>query len=136
MLQSISSENNLVNCFGSNFHKKAVLIIWATPKMKTTFLAEITKTGHQLLEIFYSITITYALAELCRLFFYLEWHFLSIKCHSQLKQLMDSTTNAVASFTDLKHQQVFFLNFLHIIHTIIYNGKKKMFSQWNEILSK
>ena len=27
MLQSSSSENNLVNCFGSNFHKKGVLIM-------------------------------------------------------------------------------------------------------------
>ena len=50
---------------------------WAAPKMKTTFLAEITKTGHQLLEIFYSITITYVLAELW--IFFLSWVIFFVK---------------------------------------------------------
>ena len=49
--------------------------LWATPKM-----------DHQLSESFYFIKISYVLTELW-IFFYLEWCFLSKKCHFQLKQL-------------------------------------------------
>ena len=37
MLQSSSSENNLVNCFGSNFHKKGVLIMGCTQNENNFF---------------------------------------------------------------------------------------------------
>ena len=56
------------------------------PRWTKFFLAEITKTYHQLSESFYFIKISYVLTELW-IFFYLEWCFLSKKCHFQLKQL-------------------------------------------------
>ena len=49
------------------------------------FLAEITKTNYQLSETFYFIKISYVLTKLW-IFFYLEWCFLSKRCHFQLKQ--------------------------------------------------
>ena len=55
------------------------------PKMEF-FLTEITKADHQLSETFYFIKMSYVLTELW-IFFYLEWCFLSKKCHFQLKQL-------------------------------------------------
>ena len=59
----------------------------AMPKMKNKFfLADIRKADHQLSETFYFIKISYVLAELWT-FFYLEWYFLSKKCHFHLKQL-------------------------------------------------
>ena len=86
MLQSSSSEKKLVkplkNCFfGPNLHRKEVIMGYAHTK-----LAEITKADHQLSESFYFIKISYVLTELW-IFFYLEWCFLSKKCHFQLKQL-------------------------------------------------
>ena len=74
MLQSSSSEKDLVkplkNCiFGPNFHKKEVIMGHAQ-----FFLAEITKTVHQLSETFHFIKISYVLSELW-IFFYLEWCF-------------------------------------------------------------
>ena len=133
MLQSSSSENNLVNCFGSNFHKKGVLIMGCTQN-ENNFFGRNNKNRSSAFGnfLFYHNNICFSWV----MNLFLSWVIFFVKkCHFQLKQLMDSTTNAVASFTDLKHQRVFLLDFLHIIHTIIYNGKKKMFSQWNEILS-
>ena len=62
------------------------------PKMKNNFFAEIIKADHQLSETFYFIKISYVLTELW-IFFYLEWCFLSKKCHFQLKQLRYQTRN-------------------------------------------
>ena len=57
------------------------------PRWKKKFLAEIKK--HLLLsESFYFNKISYVLTELW-IFFYLEWCFLSKKCHFQRKQLCD-----------------------------------------------
>ena len=56
------------------------------PRWKNFFLAEITKADHQLSESSYFIKISYFLTELW-IFFYLEWCFLSEKCHFQQKQL-------------------------------------------------
>ena len=90
MLKSSSSEKKLVkplkNCFfGPNLHRKGVIMDHAQDEKKF-FLVEITKTDHQLSESFYFIKILYVLTELW-IFFYLEWWFLSKKCHFQLKQL-------------------------------------------------
>ena len=90
MLQSSSSEKKLVkplkNCFfGPNLHRKGVIMGYAQDGKKF-FLAEITKADHQLSESFYFIKISYVLTELW-IFFYLEWCFLSKKCHFQPKQL-------------------------------------------------
>ena len=90
MLQSSSSEKKLVkplkNCFfGPNLHRKGVIMGYAQDGKKF-FLAEITKADHQLSESFYFIKISYVLTELW-IFFYLEWCFLSKKCHFHLKQL-------------------------------------------------
>ena len=56
------------------------------PRWKKFFLAEIKKADNQLSESFYFIKISYVLTELW-IFFYLEWCFLSKKCHFQRKQL-------------------------------------------------
>ena len=55
-------------------------------RWKIFFFTEITKADHQLSESFYFIKISYVLTELWT-FFYLEWCFLSKKCHFQWKQL-------------------------------------------------
>ena len=90
MWQSRSSEKKLVkplkNCFfGPNFHKKGVIMGHAQ-NGKRFFLTEITKADHQLSESFYFIKMLYVLTELWT-FFYLEWCFLSKKCHFQPKKL-------------------------------------------------
>ena len=90
MLKSSSSEKKLVkplkNCFfGPNLHRKGVIMDHAQDEKKF-FLVEITKADHQLSESFYFIKISYVLTELW-IFFYLEWCFLSKKCHFQLKQM-------------------------------------------------
>ena len=90
MLKSSSSEKKLVkplkNCFfGPNLHRKGV-IMGHTQDEKKAFLTEITKADHQLSEFFYFIKISYVLTELW-IFLYLEWCFLSNKCHFQLKPL-------------------------------------------------
>ena len=89
-MKSSSSEKKpvkpLKNCFfGPNSHRKGVLMGYAQDEKKF-FLAEITIADVQLSESFYFIKISYVLTELW-IFFYLEWCFLSKKCHFQLKQL-------------------------------------------------
>ena len=90
MLKSSSSEKKLVkslkNCFsGPNLHRKGVIMDQAQDEKKF-FLVEITKADHQLSESFCFIKISYVLTE-SWIFFYLQWCFLSKKCHFQLKQL-------------------------------------------------
>ena len=86
MLQSSSSEKKLVkplkSCFfGPNLHRKGVIMCHAQDGKKIFW-----QKYHQLSESFYFIKISYVLTELW-IFFYIEWYFLSKKCHFQLKQL-------------------------------------------------
>ena len=105
MLKSSSSEKKLVkplkNCFLDPICiEKGSL--WTTPKMKKNFfLVEITKADHQFSESFYFIKISYVLTELW-IFFFLEWCFLSKKCHFHLKQLWLSLTKNNYSFDGLR----------------------------------
>ena len=99
MLQSSSSEKKLV--------KPLKIVFWTQfaqkrghygprPRWKKHFLTEITKADHQFSESFYFITISYVLTEL-QIFFYLEWCFLSKKCHFQQKQLWGGYESAIGS---------------------------------------
>ena len=85
-MQSSSSEKKLVkplkSCFWTQFAKKRGHYGPCLRWKKFFFLAEITKADHQLSESFYFIKI-YVLTELW-IYFYLEWYFLSKKCHFQL----------------------------------------------------
>ena len=77
--------------FGPICKKKRSL--WTTPKIKQNFLAEVPNENRSSTFrnfLFYQNMI-YGLTDLW-IFFYLEWCFLSKKCHFQLKQLWGSAT--------------------------------------------
>ena len=99
-----SSENKFIKppkiaIFVPNLHKKRS--VWATPKMKNIFLAELIKTDHQLPETFCFIKISYALAELW-IFFHFLWCFDKKGGHFQLKQLV-WVSHATFYFLTQKH---------------------------------